>query len=104
MLSLLYGPTLTSVHDHWENHLTQGFPLSLQANDLPCGAGRPQPEPERWHRAVHQRAEDRGASVLEQQQRGCRVGQGGTGPGLGGGGLAAQPQDLGFFHIHPRGL
>lgn len=53
--------------------LTWGFLLSLQSNDLPCGGGRPQPEPERRHRAVCECAEDRGAPVLEQPKRGCRV-------------------------------
>ena len=31
-LSLLYGPTLTSVHNYWKKHSFDWDPLKLQAN------------------------------------------------------------------------
>ena len=32
MLSLLYGPTLTSIHDYWENHNFDYTDLCLQSD------------------------------------------------------------------------
>ena len=30
VLSFLYGPALTSIHDYWKNHIRTGFPLTIQ--------------------------------------------------------------------------
>ena len=34
MLSFLYGPTLTSIHDYWENHSFDYTDLCWQSNSL----------------------------------------------------------------------
>ena len=36
MLSLLYGPTLTSVHDYWKNHIFDYMDLCRQSDVPAC--------------------------------------------------------------------